>query len=72
MSADKKNEPTKTAATTSAGSSRKAWTPKSPIAVMLDQIKKQEERVARLQADLDAEKATLNKLRQAKSILEAS
>jgi hypothetical protein len=50
---------------------RKAWTPKSPIDVVLDQIKRQEDRVSRLQAEIDAEKLTLTKLRKAKEILEA-
>jgi hypothetical protein len=38
----------------------------------LDQIKRQEDRVAKLQAELDSEKTTLNKLNQAKAIFEAS
>jgi hypothetical protein len=55
-----------------ATSSRKAWIPKSPVDVILDQIKKQEDRVSRLQAEIDAEKITLNKLRKAKEVLEAA
>ena len=55
-----------------ATSSRKAWVPKSPVDVILDQIKKQEDRVSRLQAEVDAEKITLNKLRKAKEVLEAA
>jgi len=50
---------------------RKAWTPKSPIDVVLDQIRKQEKKVAELQQELDGEKATLNKLLQAKKVLES-
>lgn len=75
MSADKKTLPGQPAQTVQSGAAtgaRKAWVPKSPIDVMLDQIKKQEEKVSRLQAEIDAEKATLNKLRKAKEILEAS
>ena len=76
MSADKKNSPAQPAATAaptaSAPSARKAWTPKSPVDVVLDQINKQEDRVSRLQAEIDAEKLTLTKLRKAKDILEAS
>lgn len=56
----------------SAGSARKAWTPKSTIEVVLEQIGKQEKRVADLQKALDAEKTSLNKLLQAKKVLEAS
>jgi hypothetical protein len=76
MSADKKNEPGKAptapASTGPAPNTRKAWIPKSPIDVMLDQIRKQEEKVSRLQAEIDAEKLTLTKLRKAKEVLEAS
>jgi hypothetical protein len=56
----------------STSSSRKAWVPKSPVEVVLDQIKRQEDRVSRLQAEVDAETVTLNKLRKAKAVLEAA
>ncbi len=46
--------------------------PKSPVEVILDQIKKQEKKVAELQHVLDAEKVTLTKLLQAKKVLEAT
>jgi len=51
---------------------RKAWTPRSAAEVMLDQIGKQEKKVAELQKEFDAEKATLTKLLQAKKILEST
>jgi hypothetical protein len=51
---------------------RKSWTPKSAVEVVLDQIRKQEKRVAELQRELDAEKAMLNKLSQAKKVLESN
>jgi hypothetical protein len=51
---------------------RKAWTPRSPVQVVLDQIGKQEKKVAELQKDLDTEKTTLTKLLQAKKILEST
>ena len=51
---------------------RRSWTPKSPVEVVLDQIAKQEKKVAELQRDLEAEKVTLNKLLQAKKVLEAT
>ena len=79
MPAERKNQPAKPAAAppateapAPATSSRKAWIPKSPVDVILDQIKKQEDRVSRLQAEIDAEKITLNKLRKAKEVLEAA
>jgi hypothetical protein len=50
---------------------RKAWVPKSPVDVVLDQIRKQEKKVAEMQQALEAEKSTLNKLLQAKKVLEA-
>ena len=51
---------------------RRAWTPKSTVEVVLEQIAKQERKVAELQRDLEAEKVTLNKLLQAKKVLEAT
>jgi hypothetical protein len=54
-----------------ASGARKPWTPKSPIDVVLDQIRKQEKKVAELQQELDREKATVNKLLQAKKVLES-
>lgn len=51
---------------------RRSWTPKSPVEVVLEQIAKQEKKVADLQRDLEAEKVTLNKLLQAKKVLEAT
>ena len=50
---------------------RKPWTPKTPVEVVLEQIGKQEKKVADLQAELDAEKSMLTKLLQAKKVLEA-
>ena len=50
---------------------RKSWTPKSPVEVMLDQIGKQEKKVAELELVLATEKTTLTKLLQAKKVLEA-
>jgi hypothetical protein len=52
--------------------SRKAWVPRSPVEVMLDQIGKQEKKVAELQKELEKEKVTLNKLLQAKKVLEST
>jgi hypothetical protein len=71
MTAEKKGEPgAKPSPGTATGTGRKAWTPKSPIEAMLDQIRKQEKKVATLQQELDAEKAMLTKLLQAKKVLE--
>lgn len=51
---------------------RRPWKKKTTVEVVLDQIGKQEKRVAELQKQLDAEKATLSKLLQAKKILEST
>lgn len=64
MTADKK-QPENTEPT------RKAWVPKSPVDVVLEQIGKQEKRVAALQKELDTEKTLLAKLQKAKAALEA-
>jgi hypothetical protein len=51
---------------------RKSWTPRSPVEVMLDQITKQEKKVTELEQALETEKGTLTKLLQAKKILEST
>ena len=58
---------------TSQGSeaTRKAWTPKSPVEVVLEQIRKQEKKVADMQKELEGEKTLLGKLQKAKAALEA-
>jgi len=69
MTPEKKTDPS--AKAPGAPGARKAWTPRSPVEVMLDQIAKQEKRVAELQKELDTEKVTLTKLLQAKKVLES-
>ena len=72
MTPEKKAEPgPKPPSQPASSGTRKAWTPRSPIDVVLDQIRKQEKKVAELQQELDTEKATLNKLLQAKKVLES-
>jgi len=65
MTADKKQPTAPEPAT------RKAWIPKSPVDVVLEQITKQEKKVADLQKELDQEKLVLTKLTKAKAVLEA-
>lgn len=62
--------PTRPAASTSTGTGRKPWIRKSATDVVLDQIHKQEERVADLQEELNREKRVLDKLQKAKDVLE--
>ena len=72
MTADKKvDQAPKPPASGQDSSTRKPWIPKSPVEVILDQIRKQEKKVAELEEQLGAEKNTLTKLAQAKKILEA-
>jgi hypothetical protein len=72
MTADKKTDHApKPPASGQDSSTRKPWVPKSPVEVILDQIRKQEKRVAELEQQLSAEKILLNKLAQAKKVLDA-
>ncbi len=56
----------------SGGSARKPWVKKTPVAVVLEQITKQEERVAGMREELKKEERELQKLQQAKKVLEAT
>jgi len=51
---------------------RKPWVRKSPVDIVLDQIRKQEERVADLQEQLDREKRNLEKMQKAKDLFETT
>ena len=51
---------------------RKAWIKKTPVEVVLEQITKQEEKVAEMREALTLEERELAKLQQAKRILEAT
>jgi hypothetical protein len=53
-------------------SGRKPWVKKSPVEVFLDQIKKQEEKVAGMKAELQREERELAKLQQARKVLESA
>jgi hypothetical protein len=50
---------------------RKPWVRRGPVEVVLDQIRKQENRVAELEEQLTHEKRELQKLQKAKEVLEA-
>ena len=58
--------------TTSPESGRKPWVKKTPVDVVLEQIAKQEERVAGMREELKKEERELQKLQQAKKVLEAT
>jgi hypothetical protein len=52
-------------------SSRKPWIKKTPVEIVLEQIGKQEEKVAGMRKELAREERELAKLQQAKKVLEA-
>ena len=52
-------------------SSRKPWIKKTPVEIVLEQIGKQEEKVAGMRKELAREERELGKLQQAKKVLEA-
>jgi hypothetical protein len=56
----------------SGGATRKPWVKKTPVEVVLEQIAKQEERVAGMREELKKEERELQKLQQAKKVLEAT
>ncbi|MDP9049843.1 MAG: hypothetical protein M3O31_03840 [Acidobacteriota bacterium] len=51
--------------------SRKTWIKKTPVEVVLEQIGKQEEKVAGMRVELTREERELAKLQKAKAVLEA-
>jgi hypothetical protein len=53
-------------------SGRKPWVKRTPVEVVLEQIAKQEERVAGMREELKKEERELQKLQQAKKVLEAT
>jgi len=61
---------TESTATTSTG--RKPWIRKTPVEVVLDQIRKQEDKVAEMREAISREERELAKLQQAKKILEST
>ena len=66
-----KTTPAQPAAAASSGG-RKPWIKKTPVEIVLDQFKKQEERVNEMRAELQREEKELAKLQQARKALEAS
>jgi hypothetical protein len=59
------------AATAPSTSNRKPWIKKTPVEVVLEQLNKQEERVAEMRKELAREERELAKLTQARKVLEA-
>jgi len=65
------NQP-KPAPSPQTASNRKPWVKKTPVEVVLEQIGKQEQKVAEMRAELQKEERELGKLQQARKVLEAS
>jgi hypothetical protein len=63
--------PQKAAPSVPETSGRKAWVKKSPVEVVLEQLDKQEQRVAGMREELAHEERELAKLQQARKVLEA-
>ena len=61
-----------TKSTPVAQAGRKAWVKKTPVEVVLEQIGKQEEKVAGMREELAQEERELSKLQQARKVLEAT
>ena len=51
---------------------RKPWVKRTPVEVVLEQIGKQEERVAEMRKELTQEERELAKLQQARKVLEST
>jgi hypothetical protein len=63
--------PQKAAPGTPETTSRRAWIKKTPVEVVLEQIGKQESKVAEMREALTHEERELAKLQQARKVLEA-
>lgn len=61
----------KSASTVEQSSGRKPWIKKTPVEVVLEQLDKQEQRVAGMREELAHEERELAKLQQARKVLEA-
>jgi hypothetical protein len=61
----------KTAPAVEQSTSRKAWIKKTTVEVVLEQLDKQERRVAEMREELAHEERELAKLQQARKVLEA-
>jgi hypothetical protein len=51
---------------------RKSWIKKTPVEIILEQVKKQEEKVAELKKELAKEEGELQKMRKATELLGGS
>jgi hypothetical protein len=63
---------TATSATTTTQAARKPWKKKTPVEIMLDQIEKIREGVAQKEEELKQAKRQLQKLEEARKVLEST
>ena len=63
--------PQKAASAAPESTGRKAWVKKTPVEIVLEQIGKQEDKVAGMREELAHEERELAKLQQARKVLEA-
>lgn len=61
----------KAAVTAASSTGRKPWIKKTPVEVVIEQLNKQEQRVAGMREELVHEERELAKLTQARKVLEA-
>ena len=73
MTAQKKGETggAQGAASGDSGTKRKAWVKKSPVEIILEQVAKQEEKVAAMRKELAKEEGELKKMQDATKLLQA-
>lgn len=62
--------PQKSSAVSEPASGRKSWVKKTPVEIFLEQIAKQEQRVGELREALVHEERELEKLQEARTVLE--
>jgi hypothetical protein len=60
-----------TATTESSSSKRKPWIKRTPVEIILEQVEKQEQKVADLRKELAKEEAELKKMQDATKLLSA-
>jgi hypothetical protein len=60
------------ASASNAATSRKPWIKKTPVEIVLEQIGKQEQKVAGMREELAREERELSKLEQARKVLEST
>lgn len=70
MTAQKQGQPAAGASAGESGAKRKAWIKKSPVEIILEQVHKQEEKVAALRKELAKEEGELKKMQDATRLLQ--